>query len=155
MNVIFYISITFLSFLFTECVMWFVHKYIMHGFLWKWHRSHHSMQRRRFELNDIFTIILFLISIATILYSFELSTEFLLIRFIGLGILIYSVAYFLFHDVILHRRISINYIPKIRYMKRLINAHFIHHSKHTKDGCESFGFLYALKKYDPKYRKEI
>jgi beta-carotene 3-hydroxylase len=32
----------------------------------------------------------------------------------------------------------------------MINAHYIHHGKHTKEGCEAFGFLYAPKKYEPK-----
>jgi beta-carotene 3-hydroxylase len=35
------------------------------------------------------------------------------------------------------------------YLQRMINAHYIHHSKHAKDGCEAFGFLYAPKKYQP------
>jgi beta-carotene 3-hydroxylase len=32
----------------------------------------------------------------------------------------------------------------------MINAHYIHHGKHTKNDCEAFGFLYAPKKYEPK-----
>jgi beta-carotene 3-hydroxylase len=32
----------------------------------------------------------------------------------------------------------------------MINAHYIHHGKHTREGCEAFGFLYAPKKYQPK-----
>jgi beta-carotene 3-hydroxylase len=32
----------------------------------------------------------------------------------------------------------------------MINAHYVHHSKHTKNDCEAFGFLYAPKKYDVK-----
>jgi len=32
----------------------------------------------------------------------------------------------------------------------MIHAHYVHHSKHTKEGCEAFGFLYAPKKYEPK-----
>jgi beta-carotene 3-hydroxylase len=31
----------------------------------------------------------------------------------------------------------------------MIQAHYIHHAKHTKEGCEAFGFLYAPKKYEP------
>jgi beta-carotene 3-hydroxylase len=26
----------------------------------------------------------------------------------------------------------------------------VHHGKHTREGCEAFGFLYAPKKYEPK-----
>jgi beta-carotene 3-hydroxylase len=33
-------------------------------------------------------------------------------------------------------------------MKRLIRAHYVHHTVHTKEGAEAFGFLYAPKKYE-------
>lgn len=32
-------------------------------------------------------------------------------------------------------------------MKRIMRAHYLHHEKHTKEGAEAFGFLYAPKKY--------
>jgi beta-carotene 3-hydroxylase len=32
----------------------------------------------------------------------------------------------------------------------MIQAHYVHHSKHTKAGCEAFSFLIALKKYEPE-----
>ena len=28
-------------------------------------------------------------------------------------------------------------------MKRLVQAHRLHHAAHTKDGCVSFGFIWA------------
>ncbi len=34
-----------------------------------------------------------------------------------------------------------------KYLQRMINAHYTHHSKHSKEGCEAFGFLYAPGKY--------
>jgi beta-carotene 3-hydroxylase len=46
---------------------------------------------------------------------------------------------------------------KTRYLQRMIHAHYIHHSKHSREGCEAFGFLYAPKKYEPKkftFKKE-
>ena len=42
------------AFLFMEGVAWFTHKYVMHGFLWVWHRSHHTPRTGMFELNDLF-----------------------------------------------------------------------------------------------------
>ena len=30
------------TFIFMEGVAWFTHKYVMHGFLWSWHKSHHK-----------------------------------------------------------------------------------------------------------------
>jgi beta-carotene 3-hydroxylase len=37
-----------------EFVAWFSHKYMMHGFMWVWHESHHKPRKGRFELNDLF-----------------------------------------------------------------------------------------------------
>ena len=28
-----------------ECVAWATHKYVMHGWGWGWHRSHHEPRR--------------------------------------------------------------------------------------------------------------
>jgi beta-carotene 3-hydroxylase len=47
-----------------------------------------------------------------------------------------------------HQRIKWRPTRKIAYLQRIINAHYVHHSKQTRQGCESFGFLVALKKYD-------
>ncbi|MEY2926925.1 MAG: hypothetical protein RL367_1402, partial [Pseudomonadota bacterium] len=47
--------------------------------------------------------------------------------------------------VIVHRRINIRYIPKSAYMKRIIQAHRLHHVVETKAGTVSFGFIWAPK----------
>ena len=41
-------------FILMECVAWFTHKYIMHGFMWVWHESHHKPRKGAWELNDLF-----------------------------------------------------------------------------------------------------
>jgi beta-carotene 3-hydroxylase len=69
---------------------------------------------------------------------------------VALGILCYGVFYFVFHDVIVHQRIRWRPLRQSKYLKRMIHAHYTHHSKHSKDGCEAFGFLYAKKKYQPR-----
>jgi beta-carotene 3-hydroxylase len=33
------------------------HKYVMHGFGWGWHRSHHEPRHGWFEKNDLFAVI--------------------------------------------------------------------------------------------------
>ena len=60
----------------------------------------------------------------------------------------YGAAYFGFHDVVVHRRVSHRYRPESSYMQRIIRAHLIHHKTTTKEGATSFGFLYAPD-YDP------
>ena len=64
---------------------------------------------------------------------------------VGVGIASYCPAYFIFHDIIVHRRIKIKYKFKSRYMKRMIRAHQLHHSTSEKDYASSFGFLYVPK----------
>ena len=139
------ISILVLTFLFMEFVAWSTHKYIMHGFLWTWHKSHHSIRKGIFEKNDLFAIVFSIPAIVLIITgSYYEVYE---IMFIGFGVTAYGVFYVLFHDIIVHRRINIRFKAKSDYLKRIINAHYIHHRKHTKHGCEAFGFLYAPRKY--------
>ncbi|WP_258104378.1 sterol desaturase family protein [Marinoscillum sp. MHG1-6] len=136
-------------FVFMEGVAWFTHKYIMHGFMWRWHHSHHVPRKGRFERNDLFAVVFSLPSIGLFYYSTYYTDSFYLTS-VAIGILAYGLFYFLFHDVLVHQRIKFRIRPKSKYLKRLINAHYAHHTKHTKEDCESFGFLFADKKYEKK-----
>ncbi len=140
------------TFLFWEFVAWFTHKYIMHGFLWVWHKSHHSVHNHALEKNDWFAVVFSLPSIALFYYASIVSYNPYLLA-VGLGILCYGVFYIVFHDFLVHQRIKWRLGKKTKYLERMINAHYIHHSKHTKEKCEAFGFLYAPKKYQPKELK--
>lgn len=144
------------TFLFWEFVAWFTHKYVMHGFLWLWHKSHHTVHHKAFERNDLFALVFSIPSIA-IFYYFSLVSYNPYMLAVGLGIFLYGVFYFVFHDVIVHQRIKWRPVKRSRYLQRMIHAHYVHHSKHTKEDCEAFGFLYAPKKYAPKkfvFRKD-
>ncbi len=137
------------TFLGMEGVAWFTHKYIMHGFLWSWHRSHHRVHDHALERNDLFALVFSIPSITLIVLGYEIeSLE--IMKYFGFGILGYGLFYFLFHDVIVHRRIKIKFKAKSKYLRRIINAHYVHHEKHNKEGAEAFGFLFAPKKYEPK-----
>ena len=146
MQILIQVSIIIGTFFFMEWVAWASHKYIMHGFLWSWHKSHHTMHNHTFEMNDLFAVVFSIPSIFMIWagYTFE-GWE--LLRYFGFGVLSYGLFYFLFHDVLVHRRIKIKINPKKGYLKRIMNAHYVHHEKRTKEDCEAFGFLWAPKKY--------
>ncbi|XOV92859.1 MAG: beta-carotene hydroxylase [Bacteroidota bacterium] len=141
------------TFIFMEGVAWFTHKYIMHGFMWRWHRSHHKIHPYPLERNDLFALVFSIPSIVLIMVGYN-SVEAPWIKFIGYGILAYGIFYFIFHDVIVHRRIKIPFKSNNKYLKRIMRAHYIHHEVHTKKGAEAFGFLYAPKKYEQKRTKE-
>ena len=135
------------TFLFWEFVAWFTHKYIMHGFLWVWHRSHHTVHDHALERNDWFAVVFSVPSIALFYYgSVETYNPYLLA--IGFGILCYGIFYIIFHDVIVHQRIRWRLKKRSKYLQRMINAHYAHHTKHTKEDGEAFGFLYAPRKYE-------
>lgn len=144
------------TFLFWEFVAWFTHKYVMHGFLWSWHKSHHTVHRKALERNDLFALVFSLPSIG-LFYYFSLVSYNPYMLAVGLGIFLYGVFYFLFHDVIVHQRIKWRPLRQSRYLQRMIHAHYIHHARHSKEDCEAFGFLYAPKRYSPNrfvFRKD-
>lgn len=130
-----------------EGFAWVTHKYIMHGFMWRWHESHHVHHKNVFEKNDFFSVIFGVLSTLTIIIGAEFET-YRMLMWIGFGIASYGIFYFLFHDVIVHRRMKIKFKATNGYLKRLMKAHYVHHEVHTKEGAEAFGFLYAPKKYE-------
>lgn len=137
------------TFLFWEFVAWFTHKYVMHGVLWTWHQSHHTVHDHALEKNDWFAVVFSIPSIALIYYS-TIATYNPYLLSVGIGIFCYGLFYMIFHDVIVHQRIKWRPKSRSNYLNRMIHAHYVHHAKHTKEDCEAFGFLIAPKKYDVK-----
>jgi len=137
------------TFLFWEFVAWFTHKYVMHGVLWTWHQSHHTVHDHALEKNDWFAVVFSIPSIALIYYS-TIATYNPYLLSVGIGIFCYGLFYMIFHDVIVHQRIKWRPKSRSNYLNRMIHAHYVHHAKHTKENCEAFGFLIAPKKYDVK-----
>jgi beta-carotene 3-hydroxylase len=149
LTIVLCVLITIGTFLFWEFIAWFTHKYIMHGFLWHWHKSHHTIHDRTLERNDLFALVFSTPCIGLLYYATGVSYNPYWMA-VGIGIFCYGAFYFIFHDVIVHQRIKWRPETRSKYLQRIINAHYIHHSKHTKAGCEAFGFLIAPKKYEIK-----
>ena len=127
-----------------EAVAYVAHRWVMHGFGWFLHESHHRPRTGDWELNDLYAVIFALPSIALLVFGVQLGwwPGF---AWIGAGIAAYGAIYFGFHDVIVHRRLDHRYVPKSAYMKRIVQAHRLHHVVETKHGTLSFGFLWAPK----------
>jgi beta-carotene 3-hydroxylase len=123
-----------------EWVAWVTHKYVMHGFLWNLHASHHRPRAGRFERNDWFAVFFATPSIALIYLG---NNGYPPALWGGLGVAAYGLIYFVFHDVIVHRRIDTGYTPTSLYMRRIVHAHRLHHAVSEKHGAVSFGFVYA------------
>ncbi|NOT36516.1 MAG: fatty acid hydroxylase [Saprospiraceae bacterium] len=131
-----------------EFVAWFTHKYVMHGLLWSWHEDHHKPQLKHgfFEKNDRFFLVFAIPSfICYLLGSLVDGYQFFL--FIGIGISLYGIAYFLVHDVYIHKRFSWFKQLEGKYSRAILKAHGAHHAKQTKEDCESFGMLIINPKY--------
>jgi beta-carotene 3-hydroxylase len=124
-----------------EIVAYLTHKYLMHGPLWVLHKDHHVDHEGHLEKNDWFGLIFALPAIYLIYLGTHGNPPLL---WLGLGMTAYGAFYFGFHDIIVHRRIETPLRPKSpEYVKRLVQAHKIHHWTKTRDGAVSFGFLYA------------
>jgi beta-carotene 3-hydroxylase len=131
---------------FMEGVAWFTHKYVMHGFLWSLHRDHHRPKHRGLQKNDLFAAFFSLISMGVIA-SGAVSGMTLPIS-VGVGIALYGVGYFLFHDVMFHKRFRrFRLAPRGPYLRRIVHAHSIHHRNVEKKGQPPYSFLYAGPQY--------
>lgn len=142
MDIVLYVGIALGMAVFMEGVAWFTHKYVMHGFLWILHRDHHQPKRRGFQKNDLFAVFFAAISITLIYVGVFRSVP--VLTSMGIGVALYGVGYFLFHDVMFHRRLQGFHIKSFNpYLERIVHAHRIHHRHNQKEDSERFGFLYA------------
>ena len=126
-----------------EAFSWFIHKYLFHGPLWFIHRSHHQQRKGWFEFNDIFSLLFAGIS----MYLMWIGRVELDIKFwIGVGITVYGIIYFIFHDWFIHNRLK-SFKTGNSYLLGIRRAHKIHHKSTEKNPSEEFGLLLASKKY--------
>jgi beta-carotene 3-hydroxylase len=151
MQILIAIGITLATVAAMEFVAWLAHKYVMHGFLWRWHQDHHDhrlKEGRFFEKNDLFFLVFAIPSmLGYILFSLP-GLGWLL--WVAIGISIYGLIYFLIHDVYIHQRFSWFKQLDNRYSRAILRAHGAHHARQTKEEGVSFGLLVV----DPKFFKK-
>lgn len=140
------ILITLGSFIAMEGVAWLSHKYIMHGLLWSLHEDHHTRENilTHFEKNDFFFVLFAAPGITFMIIGME---EFTYWFFIGLGIALYGFAYFIIHDVFIHRRLKWLRNSNSKYFRAIRKAHKVHHKHLGKEHGECFGMLWVPIKY--------
>ena len=145
-NALLWSAVFLLTFTGMEFMAWFSHKYIMHGFLWIWHKDHHKKDHDSwFERNDLFFIFYALISGGCVVAWGELN--FWPGLPIGLGIFAYGFTYFMVHDIFIHQRFKWFRNANSLYAKGVRRAHKIHHKNIHKQGGECFGMLWVPLKY--------
>ena len=118
----------------------FVHKYVMHGWGWGWHRSHHEPGEGPLETNDLYALVFAGLSLLFFTLLAGLWPPF---WWVGVGTVVYGLLYALLHDGLVHRRLGFDLTPRSGYLKRLVQAHRLHHAVKGREGAVSFGFLYA------------
>ena len=123
-----------------ELIAWAVHRYVMHGFGWAWHRSHHEPDDKHLEKNDLYAVIFGGLALLLILLGTGAASP---LYWVGVGMSAYGLLYFLVHDGLVHQRIPFPRKVRSAYLKRLVQAHRLHHAVKDREGSVSYGFLYA------------
>jgi len=108
-----------------------LHGLLWHGPWWGSHRSHHSPQDGWLERNDLFSVIHALIAMGLIIYGCEAtpSVSALLCVATGFGMTTFGVAYFVVHDGLIHGRLPVHFLSRFSYLRRVRNAHRVHHMR--------------------------
>ncbi len=146
------------AFLFIEFVAWSNHKFVMHGFLWKWHADHHINDNKKskmqtnlynpgFEKNDFFFLIYAIPAIILLLTGLSINIALLIAA--GIGISLYGITYFVIHDIMIHKRLKIPFLmnTKNKYIQSIIRAHLAHHrGKNIKD-FDNYGLLIFQRRF--------
>lgn len=134
-----------------EGVAWFAHKYLMHGALWTLHEDHHIPPAQKsdgfFEKNDWFFIIFAFPSMLLYIFGGLYANAFFFAA--AIGITLYGIAYFIFHEIVFHRRLDLKWIKGWSgvYVRALRRAHAAHHKHLTHENGECFGLLLFPSKY--------
>ncbi len=133
-------AIVIVSIIGMEVFAWAIHKYVMHGPGWGWHESHHRETHGPFEKNDLYAVWFSVIAAGLFIGGSLWWTP---LWFVALGLTIYGLLYAFVHDGLVHQRWPFFVKTRGKYMKRLVQAHRLHHAVHERDGAVSFGFLWA------------
>jgi len=140
-----------ITYIFMEFVAWSNHKFVMHGFLWAWHKDHHINDLKKtdedgkgkfkFEKNDRFFIVYALPAIILMIIGFNISNFHLV--FIAIGITLYGFTYFVFHEILYHKRMKFSVLQnsKFSYFRAIVKAHLAHHQPKNAKDFDNYGLL--------------
>lgn len=132
-----------------ELVAALVHRHVMHGRLgWGLHRDHHEPDGHALERNDLYAVGFG----AVVTLLFVAGNWLWPLTQLAIGATVYGVLYFVVHDGLVHQRWPFRHVPRRGYLRRLYQAHLLHHATHGRERGVSFGFLYAPPVKDLKER---
>lgn len=151
-----YFIIVLITFFAMEFMAWFMHKYVMHGFMWRFHEDHHQPVPKLFgffERNDVFFLIFAVPSWLCIMLGM-MHGRYTVVS-VGAGIAVYGFAYFLVHEVFIHRRLKWFKHSDNFYLRAIRKAHKVHHKHLDKEDGECFGMLIVPLKYFREARQSM
>jgi beta-carotene 3-hydroxylase len=129
------VLIVVLCFIGMEFVSYLLHRFVYHGLLWVFHKSHHEPRRGIFERNDVFPVVLAGITITLMILGLANPGKGELVA-ASIGITAYGAVYFFVHDLYVHRRAR-RLSLRIPFLLNIKRAHAIHH----RYGGEPYGLL--------------
>jgi beta-carotene 3-hydroxylase len=112
-----------------------LHRAVMHGFGWGWHRSHHQRRVGAWERNDLFPVVFAAFTIVVMAVGAGTGRSDLIAA--GAGVTAYGLAYLVVHDLGIHGRFLARPLGGGRYLRWVRSAHRVHHLY----GERPYGFL--------------
>jgi beta-carotene 3-hydroxylase len=115
------------AFVLMEPFTYAAHRWVMHGFGERLHRSHHrAVPSPGWEANDGYPVIFAGVVMLALAVGFNVPGAGMLVP-VCIGVTAYGLAYALVHDVYIHDRLPLFRGRRFALLDRLADAHRIHH----------------------------
>jgi beta-carotene 3-hydroxylase len=115
------------AFVLMEPFTYAAHRWVMHGFGERLHRSHHrAVPSPGWEANDGYPVIFAGVVMLALAVGFNVPGAGMLVP-MCIGVTAYGLAYALVHDVYIHDRLPLFRGRRFALLDRLADAHRIHH----------------------------
>lgn len=133
-----------LGFVAMEPITYAVHRWVMHGWGWAWHASHHRPATGRFEANDRFPVVFAALAGAAMATGFAVAAVAWLVP-LTWGVSAYGAVYLAVHDLFIHarwrRRAPASVGAGERHRWPVLDQLAAAHAGHHRSGGEPYGML--------------
>ncbi len=118
-----------------------LHRRVWHARLWPLHRTHHRPRRGPLEANDVLSALHAPLAVALVLYGCvgKPGAARELLFGLGAGMSAFGAMYVVLHDGLVHGRLPVGALLRLRCVRRIVRAHRVHHLRAR--GGTPFGFF--------------
>jgi beta-carotene 3-hydroxylase len=125
-----------LAFILMEPITYLTHRFVMHGFGFFLHRSHHRRNISGWEANDWYPVMF----ASVVCFAMFVGANGIPALYpTGIGVTLYGAAYGIVHDIYIHRRIPL-FKRELPGFNKLAERHELHH----RFNGEPYGMLFPL-----------